>query len=158
MRPRTIEEAGEARSAAAREAAAARRAAQQQQARQTRQSPSQTQAQQRGSDQGQAAGRAATSTAQSGTAARAGNAAAANYPGLVNRAISRVRRPSMSAKGRVVVTLSIASSGALAGIRIARSSGNARMDQAAVQMIRRARFPKPPPGAQTTFSKTIKWE
>jgi len=155
MRPRAIEQAGEARAAAQRQAAAQRRA--EQAKPRPRQGAAQAE-QRRGSDQGRQAGNATSGTAPKPSATRAGNAAAANYPGLVDRAISRVPRPSLRGPGVVTVSFSIAQNGRLAGVRVARSSGNPRLDQAAVRMIRRARFPRPPAGARTTFSKRIGWK
>lgn len=86
-----------------------------------------------------------------------GNAAASNYPGLVNRKLSRVPRPRMGSRGTAVVNFSIAANGGLSGVSIVRSSGSARLDQAAVQLVRRAApFPTPPAGAQRTFTISIK--
>lgn len=94
-----------------------------------------------------------------GNAARsAGNAAVSNYPGLVNRHLSRVRKPSLSRRGTVRVTFSIAASGGLAGVSISGSSGSAALDKAAATMIRRAApFPRPPAGAQRTFTVPIRF-
>ncbi|MEO0937174.1 MAG: TonB family protein [Pseudomonadota bacterium] len=148
LRPRAIEEAGEARAAARRQAAA-----------QTprpnppagRAQPAQT----RGSNSGQASASANTSAAGSTPARQAGNAAASNYPGLVARAINRVRKPSIGVTGSVAVEFSIASNGRLAFARVARSSGNAQVDKAAVQIFRRARFPRPPAEARTNYTMRV---
>lgn len=92
-----------------------------------------------------------------GRSAESGNAAASNYPGQVMRQISRVRRPQVGSRGTAVVAFTISSSGGLAGLSLARSSGNGRLDQAAMGVIRRAApFPAPPPGARRSFSINIK--
>ncbi|SFH43496.1 protein TonB [Palleronia marisminoris] len=89
-------------------------------------------------------------------ASQAGNAAASNYPGQVMSRLSRVPRPSVRAAGSAVISFAVAGSGGLANVGIARSSGSAALDRAAVQLVRRAApFPAPPPGAQRSFSITI---
>ena len=96
----------------------------------------------------------------SGTAKskKAGNAAVSNYPGLVNRHLARIRKPSLNRRGVVRVSFSIASSGGLAGVSVARSSGSPKLDQAAASMIRRAApFPKPPAGARRSFTISIEF-
>ena len=110
-----------------------------------------------GSAQGSA--RTADTRSGSGNAGKqAGNAAASNYPGLVNRHLARIRKPSMNRRGVVRVSFAIAPSGGLSGISVARSSGSAQMDQAAATMIRRAApFPKPPAGAQRSFTVNIEF-
>ncbi|UXX82385.1 energy transducer TonB [Roseovarius pelagicus] len=110
-----------------------------------------------GSATGQAAAKATTSGNAQGHSNAAGNAAASNYPGLVMKKISRVSRPRAASKGTAVIAFSIAPSGALARVSVARSSGSAQLDQAAAQMIRRAApFPAPPAGARRDFSISIK--
>lgn len=89
---------------------------------------------------------------------QAGSAAVSNYPGLVNRHLSRIRKPSLSRRGVVRVSFAIASSGGLAGVSVSRSSGSTQLDQAAATLIRRAApFPKPPAGAQRNFSINIEF-
>lgn len=101
----------------------------------------------------------ATATRQSsntGQSAAAGNAAVSNYPGQVMRRISRVPRPRVGSRGTAVVSFTIAASGGLSGLSIARSSGNAQLDQAALRMIRRAApFPRPPAGARRSYQISI---
>ncbi|GGE27489.1 TonB family protein [Primorskyibacter flagellatus] len=110
-----------------------------------------------GSAQGSA--RMADTRSGSGNAGKqAGNAAASNYPGLVNRHLARIRKPSMNRRGVVRMSFAIAPSGGLSGVSVARSSGSAQMDQAAATMIRRAApFPKPPAGAQRSFTVNIEF-
>jgi protein TonB len=121
-------------------------------------------------NQGNAQKNAAVGTATGNTAAKAtatgagtqqphasGNAAASNYPGLVMQKISRVPRPRSTSRGTAVVGFSVAGGGGLASAHIASSSGSGPLDQAALQMIQRAApFPPPPPGAQRSFTISIK--
>lgn len=97
---------------------------------------------------------AATVAAQREAPATApGEAAAVNYPGQVMRQIQRVRRERLRARGVAVVAFAIAANGSLATARIARGSGDATLDRAALAHLQRAApFPAPPPGAQTRFS------
>ncbi|SPJ22584.1 energy transducer TonB family protein [Palleronia abyssalis] len=109
-----------------------------------------------GSQQGAASQSSQTSQGQRRQSSQAGNAAAANYPGQVMARLSRVGRPSVRARGTAVVAFSVAGSGGLASAGIARSSGSAELDRAAVQLVRRAApFPPPPPGARRSFSINI---
>lgn len=68
-----------------------------------------------------------------------GNAARSNYKGLVQkrlqRAKSRVRNPG---KGKVVVAFTITASGGISGLRIARGSGNEKVDAAAFRIVNSA--------------------
>jgi len=78
-----------------------------------------------------------------------GNAAVSNYPGKVRSKLARVAR-SVRAKGRgeVVVAFAVSSNGGVRSARVARSSGVATIDQAALQAIRKASpFPPIPDGA-----------
>ncbi|MBF9043926.1 TonB family protein [Rhodobacterales bacterium HKCCE4037] len=87
--------------------------------------------------------------------AEPGNAAAvANYPGQVMRQISRQGRPRLRHTGPdAVIAFRIAANGGLAGLSVARSSGNPELDQAGLSIVQRAApFPPPPGGAQTSFS------
>lgn len=90
-------------------------------------------------------------------ATQAGNAAASNYPGQVMRQISRAGKPRVNARGTATISFSISSGGGLAAVIVARSSGSAALDQAAVRLIRQAApFPRPPVDAQRQFSIRIK--
>jgi periplasmic protein TonB len=105
---------------------------------------------------GTAGSRAATSGTAGSKAASSGNAAASSYPGKVMRHLSRAPRPSVGARGTAVVAFSVLDGGGLAGVSIARSSGSAALDRAAVDMVRGAApFPPPPAGAQRSFSISI---
>ncbi|MAM25441.1 MAG: hypothetical protein CMG88_03265 [Marinobacter sp.] len=109
---------------------------------------------------GEATGQREAVARQSGTAGRqqaAGNAAASNYPGLVMRKLSRAGKPRVNARGTAVVAFSIAATGGLSSVSLARSSGSAALDQAALRLVRGAGpFPKPPAGARRSFSIQIK--
>ncbi|MEM6758322.1 MAG: TonB family protein [Pseudomonadota bacterium] len=95
---------------------------------------------------------AATPSSKTGQSATAGNAAASNYPGQVIRKISRVRRPRVASSGTAVVIFTITDNGGLSGLSILQSSGNARLDQAALSVIQRAvPFPRPPAGAKRFY-------
>lgn len=88
---------------------------------------------------------------------QAGNAAVSNYPGQVMKRISRAGKPRVRASGTAVISFSISARGGLAGISVARSSGSAALDKAAVGLIRKAApFPRPPTGAQRRFTIRIK--
>lgn len=88
---------------------------------------------------------------------KSGNAAASNYPGKVMRKIARVPRPRGHSKGTAVVAFSVSSSGGLARVSLARSSGSSALDKAALRVIRKAApFPAPPSGARRSFSIRIK--
>lgn len=109
----------------------------------------------RGSSDGQQSGQAAAASSGSNAASNtaANTQAAANYPGQVMRQISRTRRERLNARGVAVVSFAISQSGGLASVAIAQSSGNARLDAAALDHIQRAApFPAPPARAQTRFA------
>lgn len=83
----------------------------------------------------------------------AGNAKASNYPGLVYRKIQKTRQKRAGGRGSVRIRFSVSSSGGLARISIAKSSGSKKIDQAALAHIRRAApFPAPPKGARRSFT------
>tara|TARA_R110002074_G_scaffold348455_4_gene518914 strand:+ start:1549 stop:2442 length:894 start_codon:yes stop_codon:yes gene_type:complete len=112
----------------------------------------------KGAQTGTRAEAKASQTGRKATPARqAGNAAASNYPGQVMRRIAQVGKPRVNARGTATIAFSITSGGGLAGVSVARSSGSASLDQAAVRLIRQAApFPRPPAGAQRQFSIRIK--
>jgi protein TonB len=84
--------------------------------------------------------------------------AAATYGNVVMRKISRTRRERIRARGTAIVQFQVASSGQLGSIGIVQSSGNADLDSAAMNHIRRtAPFPAPPTGAVTSFTIPIEW-
>ena len=62
----------------------------------------------------------------------------------------------MNVRGATVVAFRVAGSGGLAGLSVARSSGSAALDRAALRVVQRAApFPAPPAGAQRSFSIKI---
>ena len=65
----------------------------------------------------------------------------------VQAAIARRKPRSLGASGRVIVRFTVTSSGAVISPGIARSSGNAQLDQAALRMVSGARVPAPPAGS-----------
>jgi len=155
-RPATVEEA-------ARKGRAAKAAA-----RQSREPDGAAQVQgSAGSDAGRNAIRGSATATQEATARQAGrdtarqtetggNAAASNYPGVVMARLARVPRPRVDGRGTAVVRFTIAPDGGLAGVSVTRGSGSARLDRAALTVVRRAApFPRPPSGAQRSFSVTI---
>ena len=81
-----------------------------------------------------------------------GNAAAANYAGLVLQKISSVPRPEFATEATAVVRFQIAPGGNLAALSLDKSSGSGRLDRVALGIVRRAApFPAPPPGANRDF-------
>ncbi|WP_341863748.1 TonB family protein [Gymnodinialimonas sp. 57CJ19] len=109
----------------------------------------------RGSTTGTESATATATAPAAQPAPQAGNGAAvANYPGQVLRRISRAGRPRVRHNGAdVVISFRISGNGGLAGLSVARSSGNAELDQAGLSIVQRAvPFPPPPAGAQTSFS------
>lgn len=81
-----------------------------------------------------------------------GNAAASNYPGKVYSKIARTRQRNAGGRGVTQVRFNVSSNGQAVSVSVARSSGNAKIDSAAVAHVKRASpFPKPPPGARTRF-------
>lgn len=112
--------------------------------------------QQAGAANGNSQATATASGAARGSAAASGNAAVSNYPGLVMKRVSRVPRRKAGSRGTAVVAFSISANGGLASASIARSSGSAALDRAALRMIQSAApFPPPPPGAQRSFSINV---
>ncbi|MCV6592852.1 MAG: TonB family protein [Silicimonas sp.] len=111
-----------------------------------------------GSATGSDKARAKTNATASGTGGGSGNAAVSNYAGKVHRKIQRVRKPRVSGRAKVWIRFSIKPNGGLASISLVKGSGSARLDRAALQVIRKAApFPKPPPGAQRSFKIPIEF-
>ena len=86
---------------------------------------------------------------EKGNSSMAGNAAVSNYPGKVRNKINRAKRGGRNGeRGTAVVSFVVGASGQASGIRLARSSGSAALDKAAVDTVRRAApFAKIPEGA-----------
>ncbi|MBY6200640.1 TonB family protein [Maritalea mobilis] len=99
---------------------------------------------------------AQTAAGDTGSSASDGRAAA-RYPNLVNRQLTRLRRPNTRFSGAAVIAFTIAPSGGLAAISVARSSGSAEFDRIALSHVQRAApFPPPPPGAQRSYSVAVR--
>lgn len=64
----------------------------------------------------------------------------------ITSALRRAHRPPRGATGSVTLVIAIAPSGQVAGVSVAASSGNARLDQSALAAVSRARFPRAPEG------------
>lgn len=115
-------------------------------------SPGPAEAERRGVTEGIAQGASDTGDAGKAASADAGNAAASNYPGAVMRKINRTRKPRVGARGTAIVGFEIAPDGGLVAVQLLRSSGEAAVDAAALDHLRRAApFPAPPAGATRRF-------
>lgn len=80
-----------------------------------------------------------------------GNADASKYTGKVYRRIDRAKKRGRIGRqrGEALVTFVVSSSGGLAGVKLARSSGNEAIDREAVKTVQRAQpFPPIPPEAR----------
>jgi protein TonB len=82
--------------------------------------------------------------------------ASTNYPGTVRAHLSRYQQSLGSSQGTAVVSFTLGDSGAVGGVRLARASGVAVIDQEVQSMVRRASpFPPPPAGAMRSFTIPI---
>lgn len=82
---------------------------------------------------------AAVGGQKKGNSSSAGNAAVSNYPGKVRNKINRAKkRVSGGERGSVVVSFTVSAGGQASGIRVARSSGSAALDRAALDSVQRA--------------------
>lgn len=107
----------------------------------------------KGGASGQVAGKSAVAKGKAADQQGDGGKAAASYASSVLRKISGTRKAKSPAKGRVVVSFSVSGNGTLQSASIAKSSGDARLDQVALDHIRRAApFPAPPPSAKRNFA------
>ena len=108
-----------------------------------------------GSPDARTTGDAATS-GDVGAIHATGNAAATNYPGEVMRCISRAAPLNRNRGGTAVVTFGIDGSGHINNVSLSASSGDARLDRAAIRAISSAGpCPRPPRGANARFSIRI---
>ncbi|MBO6885069.1 MAG: TonB family protein [Marivita sp.] len=64
----------------------------------------------------------------------------------ITSALRRAHRPPRGTVGTVKLVIAITPSGQVAGVSLAASSGNSRLDQAALAAVQRARFPRAPQG------------
>ncbi|MEP3198716.1 MAG: energy transducer TonB [Lentilitoribacter sp.] len=105
-----------------------------------------------GKASGKKSGKSSTTNKSKSKSKKAGNAAVSNYPGKVARKIKRTRHKRAGEKGKVRVSFTITASGGLSGLSIRTSSGSRKVDQAALDHIRRsAPFPTPPTGAKRKY-------
>lgn len=89
--------------------------------------------------------------------ANASSAAEASYKGEVWRHLQQFRRPNAVGPGSAFVSFTVGDGGNVIELGIAQSSGSARFDGEALQMVRRAQpFPKPPQETGRTFIFEIK--
>lgn len=102
----------------------------------------------------------ATALATSGSEASSGSAAASpgevsSFSRLVRDAIGRKRPRHRGVRGKVTVSFALAEDGTLSRVAVARSSGREDLDTAALDTVRRVKFPTPPAGltlAQRSYS------
>jgi protein TonB len=78
--------------------------------------------------------------------AAASPGAVREYDGYVQTVLARLKPKRGLGVGTVRVSLQISPDGEIASVEVFKSSGNKKLDDAAVTEVRRARFPKPPPG------------
>jgi protein TonB len=64
----------------------------------------------------------------------------------ITSALRRAHRPPRGLQGSVHLVISITPAGRVNAVSLAASSGNARLDQAALAAVKRARFPRAPDG------------
>ncbi len=81
----------------------------------------------------------------------------AKWAAQVSRAAARAQRaPRGGASGTASVRFALSPSGRLQSVSISRSSGSSAVDKAALQAIRRARFPRAPGGLnQSSYSFSV---
>lgn len=112
---------------------------------------------QAGASQGAARAGTGLSQASRGGSAGANAAGASGAPSMSRAAwaamvashLARFKRPQGSNVGRPSVRFTVAASGAVASVSLARSSGSAALDGEVVAMVRRASpFPRPPAGVE----------
>ena len=103
-------------------------------------------------EEAQAAAKAGAAGAKAGKAKGGTKVSPAAYAKAVMKKVRSTKKKKVKARGVAVVAFSVGRDGSLAGARIARSSGDAELDQVAVEHIRRsAPFPAPPEGADRNF-------
>ena len=78
--------------------------------------------------------------------AAASPGAVREYDGYVQTALAKAKRERCLSIGRVRVKLQISLDGEIASVDVIESSGNKKLDDAALATVRRARFPRPPLG------------
>jgi protein TonB len=91
--------------------------------------------------------RGATSESEASGAAGAPPGAMQRYAMEVRLALGRSRPRHAGVRGRVTITFALDDAGQVRAAEIARSSGIATADKAALQAVQSAKFPKPPHGS-----------
>jgi len=110
----------------------------------------------KGTSEGTAGAKSANANQHKSPGTTAGNAAIDSYKGKVLRKIRRAKGGRVNARGKTLVSLTIAPNGQLATLRIARSSGSKKLDTLALQRVRRAApFAAPPGGNSLKFSVNV---
>lgn len=68
----------------------------------------------------------------------------------ITAALRRAHRPPRGVQGTVHLMIAVTPAGKVTSVSLAASSGNTRLDQAALTAVRRARFPRAPEGLTNT--------
>ncbi|SFK11048.1 energy transducer TonB family protein [Celeribacter neptunius] len=103
-----------------------------------------------GAGGGQAAGQSAAAASGGSLSGAERQSALAQWRAQINRSIARKTR-AVRGRGAVLLEISIAESGKLLAVRVVRGSGNASLDAAAVEAVKRVgRFPAAPKGLSGT--------
>ncbi|WP_346908218.1 TonB family protein [uncultured Roseibium sp.] len=114
-----------------------------------------------------AAGRSNANGRKDGKSKDGGTKARSNYNGKVLVKLRRAKRyPSQARRDRLqgtaTVSFTVARSGAVSGVRLARSSGHSLLDQAALEMVHRASpMPKVPDdirGSKLSFTVPVRFD
>jgi periplasmic protein TonB len=92
-----------------------------------------------------ARGKAATETKPRAPAA-ASAGSIREYAKFVSQALARTKPKGIGAQGIAKVRFTIALSGHLSSVQIVSSSGDKKLDQKAIDSVKQAVFPAPPPG------------
>ncbi|MFD2238901.1 energy transducer TonB [Aureimonas populi] len=97
---------------------------------------------------------------QASQGASSSSVSPARWQQQVQARLNRFKRPPRGGgRGTVQVAFTISGSGAASGVRLARSSGNANLDQAALQLVQRASpFPAPPGGRSISLTVPIRYD
>ena len=127
-------------------------------------SPSSPSVRAQGSGSGQASGQSGAADVSTLSAAQQASAMQ-RWGARIHRSIQRAQRYPRSARraaGTAVVALTLTPGGQLRGARLVRSSGNATLDQAALQAVRRVgRYPSAPDGLSASaypFQLPVRFE
>lgn len=106
-----------------------------------------------GTARGQQAQRGQGGSGGATAPARASDRELNRFYAAVRRKVGRGRVSAGRARGTAVISFKISGNGGLVAASVAKSSGNARLDQAALRAVQRAApFPRPPAGAKRSFT------